>query len=116
MFIFLRPLLPYLIAAAVALLGVSGTVAYIHHKGVLAERERQQNEQIAAYLAAVMQSQAVAQALEADLYKLKVTNAKLRKELDNETHKDPIYRECILPVSGVRILQSALANSPTSPR
>ena len=111
MFALIRPFLPYVLAALAALVGVGGVYWYIHHQGVLAEQQRQREAEIRAYLAAVQHSSTVATELEAKLADLRKTNAKLQEELQHETNRDPVYRECRLPIDGVRILQRAFAGT-----
>ena len=114
MFALVRPFLPYLISGVLALTAVSGVYLYVRQQGVNAEREKQYKLQIENYKKSVEKANAVATVLESNLAAVEATNRQLNKRLNNELSKDPVYRECVVPADGLRLLNEAIANTASA--
>lgn len=100
----LRVMWPYLLAGVVGL----GVVGYLYQKGKQAEREAAFRREVAAYQAEVLKANQIAVGLESTLANLRVENQQLNERLRDETARDPVYRDCVLPVGGVQLLNRAL--------
>lgn len=109
MWILLRTFLPYALIGAVSLLGMGGVYWYIRQQGVAAEREAQFMAQIEAYKAEVAKSVAVSKGLEKKLADSRKALAKLNERASDEVRNVPVYDDCIVPPSGVWIINDAIA-------
>lgn len=109
MFIFLRPFLPYIIAAVVALAGFGGLYAWVRYQGVVAEREAQYKKDVERYKAAVAKAATISEGLEQKLAQTRAEVLKLNERLNDEVTNNPVYVECRVPADGVRVLNQALA-------
>lgn len=103
----------YILAILVAIVNVIGVYIYIRHQGVLAERQRQQELMLDEANKTIAKYNAEAKALEAQLAEMRDANDKLAKELEDETHKNPVYTTCRVPADGVRLLQQAVGRAGT---
>ena len=107
-----RALLPYLLIGALALVGTGGVYIYVKHQGALAEREANYKAQIAAYKVSVDKANAISLALESKLEQSRMQINKMNERLKHELTKEPVYIECIVPASGVQLLNSAIKGVP----
>ena len=103
----IRPILPYVIMAIIASLGVSGVYLYVRQQGVMAEREAYFRREAKQFQLDVAKANEVSAALEEKLASSQAEARKINERLNNELNKEPIYRECIVPDSGVQLLNDA---------
>lgn len=109
-FALLRPFLPYLLGGVL----VTGLYWYVHQQGAAAEKEKAYKQQIVAYMRASDRANSVAEDLEVQLDGLRQQHKQQTERLRNELGKDPVYAECVVPASGVQLLNSARA-PPAAP-
>ena len=88
---------------------LTGLYWYVHQQGVNAEKEKAYKQQIAAYIRASERANGIAEALEAQLTDMRQKHKQMNERLRNELSKDPGYAQCVIPVDGVRRLNSARA-------
>lgn len=100
------------------LLGAVGVVAlttitymYVREQGAAAQREKQYKAQIEAFVKDVAKADEVTRNLEAQLTAMRTDNANLKKELEDETNRNPVYTNpaCNVPADGLRLYNAARA-------
>lgn len=105
---FLRWTWPYL---AIAFL-VFAVAAYLRHQGVQAEREAAFKREVESYKAEVVKANQIAAGLEQILQTQRAEAQQLKERLNDETSTNVVYRNCVLPVGGVQLLNQALTGKP----
>lgn len=107
----LRPFLPYILIGLLGTVGVGGAYFYIRQQGVAAEREAQFLREIEAYKREVVKSQKVSRDLEVALASSRQQIRKINERLARELGKDPVYRECVTPDSGMQLYNATRAGT-----
>lgn len=80
--------------------------------GAVAEREKHYMAQIETYQKDVVAADKVARDLESKLAALSVARAQLEEALQNELARDPVYRDCVIPKNGIKLLNQAIRGEP----
>jgi septal ring factor EnvC (AmiA/AmiB activator) len=86
---------------------VVGCVWYFEHRGAEKEREKQRAAEIAAFQLSVEKSAKIAQDLEAQLTTMREANLQLSNKLNEERQRNPIYKACVVPATGIELLKQA---------
>lgn len=106
-----------LIIAVLACFSVGTVFTVIYKRGVHAAEQAEHDRQVAAFALQVQKSDQIAKYLEAELDSMKMENQKLNESLKNEINTHVVYRSCVLPVSGLQLLnQSRLGTQSPATR
>lgn len=110
----IRPYL-WMIAAGLVLLVViliGVMVHYINRAGVLDERLDNLRREAAELQKDIDHANAIGLDLEKRLADALQINQKLKEDLDEEISNNPVYSSCVVPASGVLLLNQALTRKP----
>lgn len=91
-----------------------GTVEVIKHWGAVRERERTALADAKTAREQYDKQFQLSTELETQLAQIRAANEKLKDDLDAEIAKNRAYRDCIVPVDGVRLYNAALAGATAS--
>ena len=110
----IRPFLPYIIVGLLTLFSVGGIYVFVRHQGAQAEREANFKRAIEAYVAEVSKANRVSVALakKLNLSRLEVRN--VNERVDDELSKEPVYYQCVVPASGVQLLNDAIKSTTSN--
>jgi septal ring factor EnvC (AmiA/AmiB activator) len=97
-----------ILAVGLAALATLGFL-YVREQGAASEREKQFKARVEAFELEVKKSNEVARNLEAQLTAMRAGNEQLKKELDDESNRNPVYTTsaCNTPVDGLRLYNAA---------
>lgn len=109
---FLRPYFFHIVVGAAVIAVVVGGVLYIRHQGVQAEREAAFKREVDVYKEQVAKATQIAAGLEQTLQTQRAEAQQLKERLNDETSTNVVYRNCVLPVGGVQLLNQALTGKP----
>jgi len=102
--------LPFALAASAV---VWGLFAWSKHQGAEHEREKQRAAQLESFRRDALRANSLALDLEQQLAKMRAANDQLTEELKDETNRDPVYRECVVPADGLRLYNASRQGAPS---
>lgn len=110
----IRPYLWVGIGAAIliVLILIGVMIHYINRAGVLDERLDTLRKDAQRLQDDVDHANAIGLALESRLAAANQLTQKLKEDLDEEIRNNPVYRSCVVPASGVLLLNKALTRQP----
>lgn len=105
----MKTLTPYILIAVMTIF-LAGMVTYLtYNRGVIAAEKAQRDKEITEFQAQVIKSDNMAKSLEAQLEAMRLEKEQLNESLNDEIGKHVIYSTCVVPASGVQLINQARA-------
>lgn len=105
----MKKFVPYIVIVLLALFLLGMAIYLIYNRGKIAAELAQRDKEITAFQEQVVKSDQLARELEARLELMRVEKEQLNESLKSEIGKHVVYSTCVVPASGVRLINQARA-------